>query len=93
MALQLSQGGMVPLGHDAGGQRARRGSAAGQGAAGRPVSYYGGGSGGGGGGSTNGGAGQVAERARSKSVMDGRTHFTREGRAIVHFGELDLVSP
>lgn len=35
----------------------------------------------------NGGAGQVAERARSKSVMDGRTQFTREGRAIVHFGE------
>lgn len=33
------------------------------------------------------GAGQVAERARSKSVMDGRTQFTREGRAILHFGE------
>ncbi|MCJ1250215.1 hypothetical protein MMC30_007441 [Trapelia coarctata] len=78
MALQLSQGGLVAAGHEAGAGRARRGSTAGQGA-GRPVSYYGGGSGGG---SMNG---AVAERARSKSVMDGRTQFTREGRAIVHF--------
>jgi len=84
----------VSTGHDAGAGRARRGSTAGQGA-GRPVSYYGGGGGGGGGGSMNGGggngAGQVAERARSKSVMDGRTQFTREGRAILHFGELLCV--
>lgn len=63
----------------------------------RPISYYGGPSNSGGGGGSQDphqqtgpgpGAGQGA-RVRSRSVADGR-QFTRDGRPILHYGELSL---
>ena len=79
MALQLSNG-------DPGAQQATMygGRNAAAGSVGRPVSYYAGDQGqgrnGGGGGSAGG------DRVRSKSVVDARQQFTRDGRPILQFG-------
>lgn len=74
MALQLSDGGNLV------NQRGRGGTA-------RPMSYYGGPQSQG-----NEVGRQVAsgERARSKSVVDGRK-YTQDGRPILHFGEYILL--
>ena len=88
MALQLSEPGQaVPYGGSARGR-----NMGGGGGVARPMTYYGGG---GGNGSMAGplvdqsqgrGPPSGEQRARSKSVVDGR-QFTRDGRPILHFGK------
>ena len=82
MALQLSNG-------DPGAQATMySGRNAAAGSVGRPVSYYSGDQGQG----RNGGAGAGGDRVRSKSVVDARQQYTRDGRPILQFGTSCLSS-